>query len=158
MRPNSQVKRLHLKFLDRDLGMCRKNPSCTGKYLLAAGGPFWVTLKCTYPLRVSCLAARRPSSMGRRSACSCARESPVRGLASASCPRLRTCSSRHGAFALRAHHMHSTITSHHPHPLFRYIMASSRHQIANQLRVELTSLTARISAPLFPRFKVSTCS
>lgn len=28
-------------------------------------------------------------------------------------------------------------------------MASSRHQIANQLRVELASLTARISCPAF---------
>jgi hypothetical protein len=52
-------------------------------------------------------------------------------------------------FALRAHLMHSTITSHPPRPLFCYIMACSRHQIANQLRVELAIANGPHVCPTF---------
>ena len=60
--PRSQVKRLHLEFLEKDLGMCRIQTvpvkvSTTSSWR-AVLTP-WVTLRCTYPLRVSCLAVRR---------------------------------------------------------------------------------------------------
>jgi hypothetical protein len=100
--------------------------------LLAAGGPSWVTLKCTYPLRVS-LPRRSPFKgfVGRptRTAWSCARETPVRGLASASLPQIANLQLTPWCYALRAHHyaQHHHISPSAPTlPLHHGILAGIR--------------------------------